>query len=197
MAPPDSRKQTLLRSVPWPWLLREAARFPIPLSSPARPARPIFSGPPIRRARRGRFRFARAFPGWRANPRARFPAAEDFLFEIAQLSRRFSCALLQTIFPRPAPAVRSIRFLRVPFHEVFLELPGFHFPTSPFAPQSLRTRAPAARVPSSPPGFPDCSAARAFQETPHVPDLAASDAAPAGPAQRLRQSSPPAKTDAQ
>src|SRR5258708_27035942 len=170
MAPPDSRKQTQLRSVPWLWLLREAARFPILPSLQVRPAHPIFSGPATRRAARGRFRFARAFPGWRANPLAGSPEAEGFLFEIFRLFRQFSCALLQTIFPRPAPAVRSIPFVRIPFREAFPELPGFLFPSSPFAPLFLRTRAPAARVPSLPPGLPRRPAAHASQETLPVPD---------------------------
>src|SRR5258708_30748154 len=121
------------------------------------------------------------------------PEAEGFLFEIFRLFRQFSCALLQTIFPRPAPAVRSIPFVCVPFREAFPERPGFLFPSSPFAPLSLRTRAPAARVPSSSPSFPRRSAARPFQETLRVPDPAASAAEPAAPAPRLRQSSPPAK----
>src|SRR5712692_1450303 len=81
-APPDPRKQTPLRSVPWPWLLREAVQFPIPPFLPTLPARRASSARPILPARRETFRSARAFPGWRANPRARFPAAKDFLSEI-------------------------------------------------------------------------------------------------------------------
>src|SRR5713226_9222209 len=127
MAPPGSRRQTLLRSVLWPWLLREAGRFLFRLFLPFPPARRASSARPIPPARRGKFRSARAFPGWRANPRAKFPAAKDFPSEIFRPFRYFSCVPLQTIFPRPAPVVRSIPFLRILFRELLQELPEFLF----------------------------------------------------------------------
>src|SRR6266851_498574 len=81
-APPDPRTQTPLRFVPWPWLLREARQFQILLFLPTLPARRASSARPILPARRETFRSARAFPGWRANPRARFLVTEDFPSEI-------------------------------------------------------------------------------------------------------------------
>src|SRR5712664_2672789 len=87
MAQRDSRRQTPLRFVPWPWLPREAAQFQNPLFLPVLPARRASSAQPVLPARRGKFRSARAFPGWRANPRAKFPAAADSLSEISRLSR--------------------------------------------------------------------------------------------------------------
>src|ERR1700694_1808376 len=87
MAPPDSRRQTPLRSVPWLWLLREEGQFQIPLFLPVLLARRASSARPVLPARRGKFRFARACRGWRANPRARFPAAKDFPSEICRLFR--------------------------------------------------------------------------------------------------------------
>src|SRR5260370_16440971 len=196
MAPPGSRTETPLRSVPWPWLLREAAEFPTPPSSAIRPARRAFSGQPILPARLGTSRRARAVPGSRANPRAESPAAKDSLSEIFLLCRSFSCALLQTIFPRQAPAVPSKQFSRVPFREVFLKPPEFLFPSIPSARRFLRNQAPAARAPSSLQEFLRCCLVRAFQEMPRVPYPEASAAAPADPAPRLRQSSPRAKTAA-
>src|SRR5437016_2787560 len=188
LAPPDSRRQTLLRAVLWPGLLRVAGRSPIPPFLPILPVRRASSRPPALPARREMFHSARAFPGRRGGPHARFPAAKDFPSEISRLFRQFSCALLQTIFPPPAPAVRSIPFLRAPYREVYPPLGGFLFPCSPFAPRSPRAPAPTARARSSPPRFPRRSAARAFEETPRAPNRAASVAAPAGPAPRPRQS---------
>src|SRR5260370_22835516 len=193
MAPPGSRTETPLRSVPWPWLLREAAQFPIPLFSPIVPARRAFSGQPILPARRGTSRCARAFRGSRANPRAESPAAKDSLSEIFLLCRSFSCALLQTIFPRQAPAVPSKQFSRVLFREVFLKLPEFLFPSIPSAPRFLRNQAPAARALSSLQEFPRCCLLRAFRETRNDPCPATSAAAPAAPAPRLRHWSPRAQ----
>src|SRR5216684_7891919 len=92
MAPPGSRWQTLPRFVPWRWLLREAAQFQNPLFLPALPARRASSARPVLPARREKFRSARAFPGWPANPRAKFPATKDFPSEIFRLFRQFSCA---------------------------------------------------------------------------------------------------------
>src|SRR5258708_3962472 len=86
MAQRDSRRQMPLRSVPWPWLLREAAQFQNPPSLPVPPARRASSARPVLPARREKFRSARAFPGWPANPRAKFPATKDFPSEIFRLS---------------------------------------------------------------------------------------------------------------
>src|SRR5439155_14440581 len=108
----------------------------------------------------------------------------------------FSCALLQTIVRRPAPAVRPKQFSRVPFHEVFPGLPEFLFPSNPSAPQSPRGPVPAERAASSPREFLHGCRAPALPETPRVLYRAASDAAPADRAPRLRQSSPPEKTAA-
>src|SRR5438552_136223 len=188
LAPPDSRRQTLLRAVLWPGLLRVAGRSPIPPFLPILPVRRASSRPPALPARREMFHSARAFPGRRGGPHARFPAAKDFPSEISRLFRQFSCALLQTIFPPPAPAVRLIPFLRVRYGEVHPPLGGFLFPSSPFAPRSLPTPAPTARARSWPPRSPRRSAARAFEETPRAPNRAASVAAPAGPAPHPRQS---------
>src|SRR5690348_7942882 len=118
MAPPNLRKQTPPRSVLWLSLPREAAQFPSPPFSPIRRARPIFSAQQVRPARHETFRSARAFPGSRANPLARFPAAVDFLSETVRLFLGFFSALLQTICRKPASAVRSKRFSRVPFRVV-------------------------------------------------------------------------------
>src|SRR5258708_4886491 len=85
MALQDPRMQTPPRFVPWPWLLREAAQFQNPLFLPALRARRASSARPVLPARRAKFRSARAFPGWRANPRARFPATKDFPSEIFRL----------------------------------------------------------------------------------------------------------------
>src|SRR2546430_17603122 len=82
-----SRKQTPLRSVPWPGLLREGGRFPIPLSLPILPARRASSRRRVLPARREKFHPARAFPGSAANPRPRFPAAKNFPSEIFRLFR--------------------------------------------------------------------------------------------------------------
>src|SRR5713101_1384052 len=193
MAPPDSRKQTRLRSVPWLWLLPAAGQFPIPLFSPGRRARRASSARPILPARREKFHSERAFPGWHVNPRAKFPAAEDSLFETFQLYRRFSCGRLPTISRKPAPAARSTQFSRVLFREVFLKLPESLFPSIRFAPRSLRAPVPATRAPSSPPEFLRGLLAPVFPERRRVPYPAASAAAPADPAPHLRQSSPPAK----
>src|SRR5258708_3903352 len=87
MAPPDPRRQTPLRSVPWLSLPPEAAQFLSPLFLPLRLARRVSSARPVLPARRGKFRSARVFPGWRANPRAKYPAARDFPSEIFRLFR--------------------------------------------------------------------------------------------------------------
>src|SRR5947207_1985300 len=196
MAPPSLRKQTPLRSVPWLSLLREARQFPILRSLQILLARRVSFAQPIPPARRETFRRARAFQGSRANPLARFLAVRGSLSGTARLFLRFSSALLQTIFRRPAPAVRSKQSSRVPFRAVFPGLPEFLFSSSPFAPRSLRNPVPAAHAPSLPPEFPRGCRAPAFPETPRAPYLAASASAPADRAPRLRQLSPPAKTAA-
>src|SRR6266581_1015770 len=135
-----SRKRTPPRFAPWPWPLRAGARFPSPLSLPIRRMCRVFSATLILPARREKFPFARVFRDWRVNLRARFPAAGDSPFEIFRPCRKSCCARLRTIFLKPARAVRSIPFLRVLFREVFLKLPEFPFPPSPFAPRFLRSR---------------------------------------------------------
>src|SRR5438046_229917 len=193
MAPPSLRKQTPLRSVPWLSLLREARQFPILRSLQILLARRVSFAQPIPPARRETFRRARAFQGSRANPLARFLAVRGSLSGTARLFLRFSSALLQTIFRKPAPAVRPKQFSRVPFREVLPGLPEFLFPSNPSAPQSSRGPVPAERAASSPPEFLHGCRAPAFPETRRAPYRAASDAAPAGRAQRPLQSSLPEK----
>src|SRR6266571_7450456 len=166
-----SQKRTPPRFVLWPWLLRAGARFPSPLSLPLRRMRRVFSATLILPARRERFPRARVFRDSLANPREKFRGAEDFLSEISRPCRKSCCARLLTIFLKPARAVRSIPFLRVLFREVFLKLPEFPFPPSPFAPRFLRSRVRARRAPSSPPGFPRGGLSRAIREKRRGPYL--------------------------
>src|SRR5437667_123874 len=152
--PQDRRRQTPLQSVLWLSLLRGAGQSPILLfllillACRGSSARRVLPAP------RETFRCARVSPGLRANLRALFPATMDSLSETARPFRQFSCARLQTVSRKRAPAVRLKRFLCVPFREVFLKCLEFLFPSNPSAQRSLRAQVLAARAPSLAPEFP-------------------------------------------
>src|SRR2546429_2041764 len=187
--PQDRRRQTPLQSVLWLSLLRGAGQSPILLFLLILLARRGSSARRVLPAPRETFRCARVPPGLRANLRALFPATMDSLSETARPFPQFSCARLQTVSRKRAPAVRLKRFLCVPFREVFLKCLEFLFPSNPSAQRSLRAQVLAARAPSLAPEFPRGCRAPEFPETRRVPDHAASDVVPADRAPRLRQSS--------
>jgi len=144
------------------------------------PCASSLSARPVLPERRGKFRSARAFPGWRANPRARFPAAGDFLLEsfdfvgnfLAHFLKQFSRNQHQRFGRNRSYASRSVKF----FYGSWIS-----FSVHPVRATISSYPSRAARAPSSPPGFPRRSAARSFQETPRVPYRAAS-----APRQRIQ-----------
>src|SRR3989442_1516556 len=160
--PQDRRSQTPLQSVLWLSLLRGAGQSPILLFLLILLARRGSSARRVLPAPRETFRCARVSPGLRANLRALFPATMDSLSETARPFRQFSCARLQTVSRKRAPAVRLKRFLCVPFREVFLKCLEFLFPSNPSAQRSLRAQVLAARAPSLAPEFPRGCRGRQF-----------------------------------